>query len=381
MSEEHSTGTNAHAKTRRLGRGLASLMANTREIPDPRDTPAVAGDANGATDSRAEAVVEVPALPAGTETRPRVGAWADHTTPAPAGVYAPVNPTPAATPPADEIVAPMEIDITAIRPNPYQPRRSFDETELAELAESIRVQGVLQPLLLARANGGYVLIAGERRLRAAALAGLQTVPCVIRQAPREKMAEWAITENVQRSDLNPLEKAHAYRQYMDTFMVTQQQLAAKLGQPRSSIANILRLLDLCDDAQRAVAEGRLSFGHAKLLATLAGRERDQQRLLRGILDKDVSVRQLEEQVNALAAAAPDAAAPDAAAPSNPLDAPARPAKSDYVLDVERQLTRAVGARVVIKPSRRSGRGRIILNYNSLDEFDRIAEALGARLES
>ncbi|NLF29393.1 MAG: ParB/RepB/Spo0J family partition protein [Planctomycetes bacterium] len=327
-----SSDTPAAQRPRRLGRGLASLMANTKLDADPADA--------------------APPVPA-----------------APSGRYEPVAPPPAPSP-ADG--APLMVPIDAIRPNPYQPRRAFDQEALAELADSIRQQGLLQPLLVVKDGDDWVLVAGERRLRASKVAGLAEVPCIRREASREQMLQWALTENIQRSDLNIIDRAVAFRDYMDRFGLTQAELAAQLSLPRSTVANCLRLLDLCDDVQRSLADGLLSFGHGKILAGLAGREADQKRLARLAVESGLSVRHLEQLVAQAINRAPGA---PAAAP------PPRTAKSDYILDVERQLARVVGSKVTIRPKGKRPAGRIVLEYNSLDDFDRILDLLGIRLES
>lgn len=316
------TSSAAAARHRRLGRGLASLVGTMRET-------------EAASAAHAH---RVPAAP-------------------------PADP-------ATAHAAPVEIAVDRIRANPYQPRRAFDDAELAELTDSIRRQGILQPLLVATDGepGRYTLIAGERRLRAATAAGLQRVPCVVRTATREQMLEWALVENIQRSNLNPVERAEAYRDYMDRFAITQQQLAERLGEARSSVANYLRLLDLCDEARALLLAGQLSFGHAKVLASLAGQAKRQAELARKVVAESLSVRALEQLLGA-------PAAPTADAPAKPARAP----KSQHILDLERQLARAVGTKVVIRP-RRKDSGRIVIDYYGLDDFDRIVEALGARLE-
>jgi len=327
---------------RRLGRGLASLLANTRPT-----------------------VELAPPMPHGPNTSkdPR---------------YCPSPVDAQASQPNSTAGQPVEIPVFAIQPNPYQPRRNFDQANLDELTESIRQQGVLQALLVTRAPDAvgeqYVLIAGERRLRAADSAGLSTVPCIIRTASNEQMFEWALVENIHRSDLNPLERAQAYRDYMDRFSTTQQQLAEQIGQPRSTIANHLRILDLCEEVQALIASGALSFGHAKVLATHAADPQKQIDLARKVVDEGLSVRHLE----LLASLRPPGSSPGAEPADN--SAPTG-RKSQHIVDLERQISRTIGTRVTIWPRRTKNRGRIVLEYNSLDDFDRITEALGATLES
>ena len=266
----------------------------------------------------------------------------------------------------------QEIPLDEISPNPHQPRRDFDSAELEELAQSIRQDGILQPLILAPANDDgaerpYVLIAGERRLRAARLAGLATVPCIIRQASDQQIAEWAVIENIQRSNLNPIERANAYRDVMDRFSLTQQQVAERMGQPRATIANYLRLHDLCDELQTMTADGRLTFGHAKVLAGLAGQEDRQRSLARRVVAEGLSVRKLETIINTT--------------PAEPKPKSAPQAKPAFVRDMEQQLTEVVGTRVTILPGRSKNSGRIVVEYYNLDDFDRIAGGLGLSVQT
>jgi len=267
------------------------------------------------------------------------------------------------------------IPVTDIALNPYQPRRNFAPDDLATLAESIRTRGILQPLVVSPttdrdAERPYVLIAGERRLRAARQAGLDTVPCLIRTASPIQMLEWALVENIHRTDLDPIERAQAYHEYIERFDLTQAQAAEKLAQPRPTVANYLRLLDLCDHVQRLVIDRALSFGHAKVLAGLAGDEASQREVAAKIVAESLSVRQTEQ----LVAAARSGLTPRAGAPKTRPATP-RPA---YLSDIEERLCQAVGTRVKVIPARRKDRGRIVVEYYSLDDFERIAAALGVR---
>jgi len=316
--------------------------------------------------------------------RPRLGRGlsslisSSTTPPTPEGQYeadppqTPSHPEPVqapAAPPAEPTSAEVSITLTDIAPNPYQPRRQFNETELAELADSIAEQGIIQPLIIVKNNSPdtgqpYALIAGERRLRAAKRAGLDTVPCIIREASRQQMIEWALVENIQRSDLNPLERALAYQQYMDRFSLTHAQVAQRLGQPRTTVTNHLRLLDLPDPCREFISQGTLTFGHAKVLAGLADQPKLQVRLAKRTVAKGLSVRHLE------ALAADQSQLTDSPA------APAHPAKAPYVRDLEERLTQATGTRVAIRPGRAKNTGRIVIEYYSLDDFDRISHGLG-----
>ncbi|MGB2821411.1 MAG: ParB/RepB/Spo0J family partition protein [Phycisphaerae bacterium] len=271
-----------------------------------------------------------------------------------------------------------EIQVEQIAPNPYQPRRQFDAAALDDLARSIAREGILQPLLVVpgadpEARRPYVLVAGERRLRAARRAGLASVPCLVRQATAEQLLEWSLIENIQRSDLNPIERAEGYRSYMDRFKLTQAEVAERMGEARPTVANYLRILDLCDAAKALVLDGTLSFGHAKALAAITGDEQRQATMARQIGREGLSVRQAER----LAAESRDGAGGAAAERRER----AGRDKPPYVLDVEARLTQAVGTRVSIVPGRAKNAGRIVIEYYSLDDFDRIARSLGLEDEA
>lgn len=273
--------------------------------------------------------------------------------------------------------SPVEIAIDQIAPNPHQPRRDFDETQLAELAQSIRHDGILQPLIVAPAKEGqtpegktFVLIAGERRLRAAKRAGLSNVPCIQRDATEQQMVEWAVIENIQRSDLNPIERATAYRDCMDRFNLTQESVAERLGQARGTVANYLRMLDLADETQTLIATGQISFGHAKVLGILIGQAERQVQFARRIVAEGMSVRKLEEYIKEVPKQ-PKAELSDEKKSSS---------KPAYVRDVEQQLTETVGTRVTILPGRSKNSGKIVIEYYTLDDFDRIAGNLGLNVE-
>ena len=189
-----------------------------------------------------------------------------------------------------------EVPVRAIRPNPHQPRAAFDEHTLQELADSIREHGLIQPLIVVRdGEDAYTLVAGERRWRAAQLAGLEAVPVVIKDAAPQQMLEMALVENVQRADLNPLEEAFAYKQLSEDFGLTQEQIAQRVGKSRVAVANILRLLKLPDPIKARLADNLISEGHARALLAL-GDANEQQRVLSHIIKHSLSVRQTEELI-------------------------------------------------------------------------------------
>lgn len=281
---------------------------------------------------------------------------------------------PAALAPAGGTIS--QLPIADIAVNPHQPRRVFDEGAIAELSASIAQQGILQPLLVAPAGGAdvakpYVLIAGERRLRAATLAGLAAVPCIVRHATDRQLLEWSLIENIQRQDLNAIEKAKAYRDYMDRFTLTHAEVAERTGQSRAGVSNHLRLLDLCDAVQEMLLKGDLTFGHARALAALAGKPDAQVSMAARAISLGFSVRQLERLVAQVSAGQESATPPTVHVPKP---------KAAYIHDLEERLTQATGTKVAILPGRAKNVGRIVIEYYNLDDFDRIAGYLGLQEE-
>jgi ParB family chromosome partitioning protein len=248
-----------------------------------------------------------------------------------------------------------DIAITDIDPNPDQPRRDFNEESLGQLADSIREVGVLQPILVQQKKGRYQIIAGERRFRAARLAGHQRIPAIVRDFSAEEKMEAALIENLQREDLNPLEEAQAVRALMDKCGYTQEKAAQRLGKSRPAVANLLRLLTLPEDIKQLVLSGKLSEGHGRVLAGVEGVARKRE-LAEKTVRQSLSVRQLEQ----LAAAKPAAIKP-----------PARP--QPEFREFEENLLRAFGARTRIKGDLESG--KIIISYKNRTELDAIYEAV------
>jgi ParB family chromosome partitioning protein len=266
--------------------------------------------------------------------------------------------------PAVNGASPTEIPVGQVSVNPHQPRRSFDEAALSQLAESIKSSGLIQPIIVRPFDGGYQLIAGERRLRAAKIAGLATIPAIVRDVDGLSQAQMALDENVQREDLNPLDRAAAYRTLMDQLGLTQAELAGRLGEDRSTIANHLRLLDLSDSVREHLAAGRLSLGHAKLLAGVAD-ILEQQRLAELVVAQDLSVRNLERMIQS------PARDPETKAASTP---------SAYIADLEKTISRQLGMRVQVRRSGSKGKGRLVVHYASLDQFDQLVAKLGVSIE-
>lgn len=256
---------------------------------------------------------------------------------------------------------PSEVDLESIVPGPMQPRTHFDEASLQSLADSIRSHGVVQPLLVRRRDGGYELIAGERRWRAAKLAGLTRVPVIVKEVPDESLLEIALIENIQREDLNPIEEAQAYKKLIEAVGLTQEALAARVGRDRSYITNYLRLLRLPDDLQQLVRDGRLSTGHARTLLALTHPDL-QRRLARQIIDGGLSVRATENLVHKLG---DDKSARSAAAPR---------AVDPNVKAAETKLRRALGTQVKILMSEQ-GRGKVEISFFNSQDLDRIYNLL------
>ena len=259
----------------------------------------------------------------------------------------------------------LELDIDRLTPNPYQPRLQIDDARLEELTRSIKANGIIQPILVRRADSGYHIIAGERRWRAAQRAGLLRVPVVVRDvaaADDEKVLEIALIENIQREDLNAIEEATAYRRLADEFHLTQDAIAAAVGKDRSTVANMLRLLKLPDELQHEVSSGRLSMGHARALLALDG-ENAQRQLGRDIIARGLSVRETESLVKK-ALETPRSAEPRAAAPQQ-TDVHTRQAEDAL------KLLLGTSVRIV----RRGTKGRIEIDFNSEDELIRIYDAL------
>ena len=254
----------------------------------------------------------------------------------------------------------LDIPLARVTPNPVQPRRRFDEASLQELAASIREHGVLQPVLVTETLEGYQIIAGERRVRAARLAGLDRIPAVLRQLASTEQLEIALVENVQRADLDPIDEALAYRQLIDEFGLTQERVAERVGKARTSVANTLRLLDLHPDVQAAIADGRLTEGHGRALGGLSTDA--QARALGTVISAGLSVRQTEELVRRLRDPKPPK---PTASPSAALD--------PDLERVEEDLRQRLGTKVTLSRSRKGG--RIVIEYYSDEDLGRLYERL------
>ena len=247
-----------------------------------------------------------------------------------------------------------EILLSQIRANQYQPRTSFDQKKLEELAESIKKHGVIQPVLVRKDGKGFELVAGERRFRAAKLANLKKIPVVVSNISDVQSLEIAILENIQREDLNPLEVAKGYQRLKDEFGYTQEAVAKSVGKPRSSVANSLRLLTLSPKIQDEIDKGVISEGHAKVLLSVDGVKAEQ--LLMRIISENLSVRDLEKQITE----------------SSPQTLK-KEKKSRDELNLESALSSRIGSKVTIED--KDGKGKMVIKYYSYEELDGIIEKI------
>jgi ParB family transcriptional regulator, chromosome partitioning protein len=289
-------------------------------------------------------------------------------TPSPAPAMVPPPAASSAAAPVPDAVAettttaasgrsPLEVDIDLLAPNPSQPRSDIDEQRLEELAQSIRVNGVLMPILVRRAGTRYEIVAGERRWRAAQRAGLLRVPVAVRDVPDDKLLEVALVENIQREDLNAIEEAQAYRRLADDLRLSQELIASAVGKDRATVANYMRLLRLPAEVRGEVAAGTLTMGHARALLTLPD-EATQRRVARDVVSKRLSVRETEALVKRATSPTP----------------PARTQVADpNTRAAEEQLKRVLGTRVRI--ARKGRGGRIEIDFASEDELQRLFESL------
>lgn len=306
----------------RLGRGLSSLMATA--------APPILDVSVEAVEAQAESLQ--------------------------GGSISAVDPT--------ESLQPLNVKLSSISPNPHQPRRAFSDESLQELAASLKSTGLIQPIIVRDMGDGYQLIAGERRWRAAKLAGFETVQVIARDVDAYTQAQMALVENIQRENLNPLDRAAAYQVLMKQLGVTQAELANRLGEDRSSIANHLRLLELAPDVRDWVSAGALTLGHAKVLASMHD-GKEQTRVAKLCVDQGLSVRHLERLLE-------NARETAKAAVVQPI--------SPHVQDVEKSVARQLGMRVQLKQQGSKGKGRLVIHYASLDQFDELLQRLSVTLD-
>lgn len=259
--------------------------------------------------------------------------------------------------PADVSDKIIQMPVAEIKPNPLQPRKRFNFEELEDLVNSIKEYGIIQPLIVTATKGGYELVAGERRLRAAQKLGLKTVPVLIRETKDLEKLELSLIENIQRQDLNPIERAEAYQKLVKEFGLTQEQAAKRLAKPRSVVTNTLRLLELPADIQRAVAEGRINEGHAKVLLGLQT-STQQQTLFRKILYEKLTVRGIETEVKKIQVKKYE-----------------RGSGIDVNLKARQEaMARALGTKVKIKKTGLLG-GQIVIDFYSEEELDEIVKKI------
>lgn len=333
-------------KDRRLGRGLAALLGT----PVDEVTSTVGGNA---TENSNQTHYSTPATNVND----------------PAVQSVPLNRS-TASPDADTsaTVRSGEIPVDTIDPNPFQPRRHFNDEELDSLAESIKSHQQLQPILVRRSGERYQLISGERRLRATIRAGMKTIRAEVREADDRMVAELAIIENLQRKDLNAIEKALSFKRYLTEHRCTQEDLAKRLKIDRSTIANMMRLLELPEAITEFIQRDEITAGHAKALLSL-GSEKEQTAFAQRIRQEGWSVRETEARVaEAVAAAAENEDGILRAMPRR------RASKPDQIASLERELKLALGTQVDISQTSR-GRGRITVHFTSIEEFERLRSAL------
>lgn len=258
--------------------------------------------------------------------------------------------------PTQPVQAPDDrVDVNLLFPSPFQPRKDFDEEALNALVESVKEKGILQPLLVRKKNGRFEIIAGERRWRASKLAGLQTVPVIVKDMDDKEVLEVALVENLLRENLSAIEEAEGFQRLIDEFSHTQEALAQIVGKSRSHVANTLRLLNLPDSVKDLVREGTLSAGHARALVGLDNAET----LAKQIVAKDLNVRQVEELV---------------AKQKNPEVKEPKKAKDEDIVEIEKDLNKNLGLRIKISPSKQGG-GKVVLQYASAAELDMIIDIL------
>jgi ParB family chromosome partitioning protein len=286
----------------------------------------------------------------------------------------PTDPSaPAAAAPADSTDADQPhltyLPVDRIQPNPHQPRQAFDPAGIDQLARSIRQDGLMQPVIVRQLAGDhhYELVAGERRWRAARHAELEQIPAIIRQLDDRQVAEWALVENLQREDLNPLERAQAFRNLADQFSLSHDQIAQRVGIERPTVTNTLRLLELHDDVRELLRQGTLSAGHGRALLGIDQPEA-QAALARRAAAGGWSVRMLEAAVRR------------AATPTEDSPTRKRAARSSHLADLEEQITAQLNTKVAIRPGRRKGSGTLSIDFYDLDQFDALLARLGVNLD-
>jgi ParB family transcriptional regulator, chromosome partitioning protein len=347
-------------RTSRLGRGLSSLMTSPVKVsPGPVSDEPVSDDTStpAATPPDSQgASVEVSALDKPNRVAGRGYNPASSVLNPPAGDR------------QDSGLHFLPID--SLQPNRHQPRQHFDAASLKRLADSIASEGVMQPIIARPSEAGadrYEVVAGERRWRAAQIAGLATLPVIIRDLNDRQMAEWALIENIQREDLNPIERAEAFARLIDQFGLSHEEAGARVGMDRSSITNHLRLLGLAKPVRLLISEGLLSMGQARALAGLSD-VAQQQMLAERAVRQGMSVRDVESAVRKLIAGEKISSKSG----SKP--------RASHLVDLEKQIAEQLGTKVAIKPGRKKGAGTLSIEFYSLDQFDTLIGQLGVKTD-
>ena len=330
------------AKERRLGRGLEALLgrplqATADDLTAAAAAPASLAPAAPVAQAVAEPVVEEVAE---VEQSTTIGDY-DHTL----------------------------VDVSAVDPNPYQPRKMFDDDSLVELSDSLQQHGMLQPIVVRSAGDRFELISGDRRLRAAMKAGWAQVPVHVRMVEDQQMAEMAIVENLQRKDLGPLEKASSFKKYLDQYGCTQEDLANRLSIDRSTVANLVRLLELPPQVQTALNNSKISMGHGRALLPL-GEEAEQVKFCQRIQDEGLSVRATEQLVQETIRDADTE--PLSVISSDGTRRALKPTRSEQLASLEQEMRSALGTKVDIRQSAK-GRGKIVIHFKNNEDFERLRQ--------
>lgn len=346
-------------RSSRLGRGLSSLMASPVQVhPDTMPEAPVAKE--GAVLSEIGSERDVVTSDPKSNTPGLMNGRG-------------YNPSPQApSPPIDNRseVGISYLSVDCLEPNRHQPRQNFDKASLKSLADSIASEGVMQPIIARPSlsgQGRYEVVAGERRWRAAQIAGLATLPVIVRDLNDRQLAEWALIENLQREDLNPIERAEAFSRLIEQFGLSHEEAGTRVGMDRSSISNHLRLLNLSEPVKQFIGDGLLSMGQARALAGLSDIAQ-QQMLAERAVRQGMSVREVESAVRKLAEGE------KITGKSSP-----KP-RASYLVDLEKQITEQLGTKVLIKPGRKKGAGTLSIEFYSLDQFDSLIGQLGVKTD-
>jgi len=380
-------------KPSRLGRGLSSLMAHPVEVNPPEPDTRKGGSqkvtppessarptSNAAPVPPQDDVTTTSAAPPQASANATLASHPDqaHEREDAAGRNSPSASISSESKPRDPDQPTITyLAIEQITPNPGQPRRQFDPVALDQLADSIRSAGLMQPIIVRLAEKGserpYQIVAGERRWRAAGRADLQVVPAIIRDLDDRQVAEWALIENLQREDLNPMDRAEAFRNLAEQFGLSHEDIAGSVGIERSTVSNFLRLLGLDESVQELVRQGMLLMGQARAIAGLTDAKL-QKALAKQAVRDGWSVRRTEQAARAAATGSPRAHA-EAAASDKPVST-----RSTHLKDLEQQIGQQLGTKVRIRPGRKKGTGTLAIEFYSLDQFDTLLGKLGVEME-